>query len=243
MLDWLGPILGIVLVDLILSGDNAVVIGAAAAALPARQRLIAIGVGGGGAIVLRIFFALAATILLQLPYLGIIGGIILLVIAIRLLTDRNTIVDHSKQKTASAGEQCSTDTKNAILKSDSKGPLMSIFTILIADVMMSLDNVLAMAGLANGNLILLSAGLALSITILLVGSALVAVLIGRFPWLLDIACLVVGWTAVNIILGDGRLQTFLLRFPWMNLVAYAAVTIIILVADVYFQKCPRKLNN
>ncbi len=100
MLDWLGPILGIVLVDLILSGDNAVVIGAAAAALPARHRLVAIGVGGGGAIVLRIFFALAATVLLQLPYLDIVGGILLLVIAIRLLTDRNTIVDHSKQKTS-----------------------------------------------------------------------------------------------------------------------------------------------
>jgi YjbE family integral membrane protein len=243
MLDWLGPILGIVLVDLMLSGDNAVVIGAAAAALPARQRLIAIGVGGGGAIVLRIFFALAATRLLQLPYLGIVGGIILLVIAIRLLTDRNTILDHSKQKTAPTGGQCSTDTKNAVLESDSKGPLMSIFTILVADVMMSLDNVLAMAGLANGNLFLLSAGLALSITILLVGSALVAILIRRLSWLLDIACLVVGWTAVDIFLGDDRLQPFLQRFPWMNLVAYAAVTIIILMADVYFQKCPRKFNN
>lgn len=243
MLDWLGPILGIVLVDLILSGDNAVVIGAAAAALPARHRLVAIGVGGGGAIVLRIFFALAATVLLQLPYLDIVGGILLLVIAIRLLTDRNTIVDHSKQKTSLAEGQGHPDTNIIALKSDSKGLLMSIFTILVADVMMSLDNVLAMAGLANGNLLLLSAGLALSITILLVGSALVAILIKRLPWLLDIACLVVGWTAVDIFLGDDRLLTFLQRFPWMNLVAYAAVTILILVADVYFQKCARKINN
>ncbi len=243
MLDWLGPIFGIVLVDLILSGDNAVVIGAAAAALPARQRLIAIGVGGGGAIVLRIFFSLAATVLLQLPYLGIVGGILLLVIAIRLLTDRKTIEDHSKQKTSPAEEQGHPDTKIIALKSDSRGPLISIFTILVADVMMSLDNVLAMAGLAEGNLLLLSAGLVLSITILLVGSALVAILIERLPWLLDIACLVVAWTAVNIFLGDDRLQTFLQRFPWMSLVAYAAVTIIILVADVYFQKCSRKINN
>jgi len=243
MLDWLGPILGIVLVDLILSGDNAVVIGAAAAALPARHRLVAIGVGGGGAIVLRIFFALAATVLLQLPYLDIVGGILLLVIAIRLLTDRNTIVDHSKQKTSLAEGQGHPDTNIIALKSDSKGLLMSIFTILVADVMMSLDNVLAMAGLANGNLLLLSAGLALSITILLVGSALVAILIKRLPWLLDIACLVVGWTAVDIFLGDDRLLTFLQRFPWMNLVAYAVVTILILVADVYFQKCARKINN
>src|SRR5436305_14205765 len=87
MIDWLGPIVGIVLIDLVLSGDNAVVIGAAAAALPPQQRLIAIVVGGGGAIILRIFFALAATVLLQMPYLGIVGGIILLAIAVRLLAD------------------------------------------------------------------------------------------------------------------------------------------------------------
>src|SRR5215470_12489517 len=98
MIDWLGPILGIVLVDLVLSGDNAVVIGAAAAALPPRQRLTAIVIGGGGAIILRIFFALAAGVLLQLPYLGVVGGLILLVIAIRLLADQSTILSHYKHK-------------------------------------------------------------------------------------------------------------------------------------------------
>jgi len=77
---------------------------------------------------------------------------------------------------------------------------------------MSLDNVLAVAGLAGGNLILLVAGLALSITILLTGSALVAVLIARLPWLLDIACLIVGWTAANIFLGDDKLLPFFSAF-------------------------------
>ncbi|HWS83809.1 MAG TPA: YjbE family putative metal transport protein, partial [Ktedonobacteraceae bacterium] len=200
MVDWLGPIIGIVLIDLVLSGDNAIVIGAAAAALPPRQRLTAVVVGGGGAIILRIFFTLAASVLLQLPYLGVVGGIILLVIAIRLLTDCSSILYHSKQKTALAGEQADPDTDVVAPKSDSMGLLMAIFTILVADVMMSLDNVLAVAGLAGGNLILLVAGLALSITILLTGSALVAILITRLPWLLDIACLIVGWTAANIFL-------------------------------------------
>ncbi|HEX3641506.1 MAG TPA: YjbE family putative metal transport protein, partial [Ktedonobacteraceae bacterium] len=238
--DWLGPIIGIMLIDLVLSGDNAIVIGAAAAALPPRQRLIAIVVGGGGAIILRIFFALAASILLQLPYLGVVGGIILLVIAIRLLADHNSILYHSKQKTALAGEQANPDTAIVAPKSDSMGLLMAIFTIFVADVMMSLDNVLAVAGLAGGNLILLVAGLALSITILLTGSALVAVLIARLPWLLDIACLIVGWTAANIFLGDDKLLPFFQRFPWVNIAAYVGVTIIVLVVDVYLRKRPRK---
>ncbi len=243
MIDWLGPILGIVLVDLVLSGDNAVVIGAAAAALPSRQRMTAIVVGGGGAIVLRIFFALAATMLLQLPYLGVVGAIVLLVIAVHLLADSNTILHHSKQKTSLKGESAHPDTDAVAPKSDSMSLFASIFTILVADVMMSLDNVLAMAGLAQGNLLLLIAGLALSITILLTGSALVAVLIARLPWLLDIACLVVGWTAANIFLGDDTLLPFFQRFPWVNIVAYAAVTIIVLGADVYLRKRVRKSSH
>jgi YjbE family integral membrane protein len=241
MVDWLGPIIGIVLIDLVLSGDNAVVIGAAAAVLSPRQRLTAIVVGGGGAIILRIFFTLAASVLLQLPYLGVVGGIILLVIAIRLLIDRSSILYHSKQKTALAGEQANPDV--VAPKSDSMGLLMAIFTILVADVMMSLDNVLAVAGLAGGNLILLVAGLALSITILLTGSALVAILITRLPWLLDIACLVVGWTAANIFLGDDKLLPFFQRFPWVNIAAYVGVTIIILVVDVYLRKRPSKSSH
>jgi predicted tellurium resistance membrane protein TerC len=120
---------------------------------------------------------------------------------------------------------------------------MAIFTILVADVMMSLDNVLAVAGLAGGNPILLVAGLALSITVLLTGSALVAVLIARLSWLLDIACLIVGWTAANIFLGDDKLLPFFQRFPWVNIAAYVGVTIIVLVVDVYLRKRSRKSSH
>lgn len=241
MIDWFGPILGIVLVDLVLSGDNAVVIGAAAAALPPRQRLTAIVVGGGGAIILRIFFALAAGILLQLPYLGVVGGLILLVIAIRLLADQSTIHSHPKHKTSTLAEEQSHPDAIAH-KSDSMGLLSSILTILLADIMMSLDNVLAVAGLAKGNLLLLVAGLVLSITILLTGSALVAVLIARLPWLLDIACLIVGWTAANIFLNDDTLLPFFQHFPWVNVVTYVVVTLIVLVIDVYLQKRARRVS-
>src|SRR6266487_4498064 len=88
MLAILGAIGGIVLIDLVLSGDNALVIGAAAAGLPRRQRWLAIAMGGGGAVVLRIIFVFIVTLLLQLPLLQAIGAIILLFIAIRLLIDR-----------------------------------------------------------------------------------------------------------------------------------------------------------
>src|SRR5258708_7135001 len=88
MLELLSAVGSIVLADLVLSGDNALVIGAAAASLPGRQRWVAILAGGAGAIILRITFAFAAYLLLQLPWLQAIGGILLLIIAIRLLADR-----------------------------------------------------------------------------------------------------------------------------------------------------------
>src|SRR5690242_3730477 len=88
MLELLGALGGIILVDLALSGDNALVIGAAASDLPRRQRWYAIVIGGGGAIVLRIIFAVAVTFLLQLPFLQAIGGVVLLYIAVRLLLER-----------------------------------------------------------------------------------------------------------------------------------------------------------
>ena len=104
MASWLSSILAIFLVDLVLSGDNAIVIGAAASGLPRDQRMLAILVGGGSAIVLRILFSLAATILLQLRFLGIIGSIILLFIALRLLIERS----HEQGQNAEEGESTKT---------------------------------------------------------------------------------------------------------------------------------------
>ena len=89
MIEILGAVGSIILIDLVLSGDNALVIGAAAAGLPRRQRWYAIALGGSGAIVLRITFAVIATLLLRLPLLQAIGGLLLLMIAIRLLMDRS----------------------------------------------------------------------------------------------------------------------------------------------------------
>jgi YjbE family integral membrane protein len=224
MLSWLGPLGGIILVDLVLSGDNALVIGAAAAKLPRKQRLLAILLGGGGAIVLRIAFAIIATLLLQLPLLKAIGGALLMVIAVRLLMDRNTTTEGEGDKQKQAGDS-----------GIKRGFFPALMTILVADVTMSLDNVLAVGALAAGELLILSVGLVVSILFLLVGSALISELISRLPWLLDIASLVLGWTAAHMILDDINLGPVLDRFPWTDYAIPAVAIALILVADFYLR--------
>ena len=229
MLEFLGAVGSIILIDLVLSGDNALVIGAAAAGLPRRQRWYAFALGGSGAIVLRIAFAVIATLLLRLPLLQAIGGLLLLIIAIRLLMDRSD-AKHTKsvERASSAQEgKFGLATDAPVTKSF----WAAMLTILVADVTMSLDNVLAIGALAQGNLPLLAAGLLLSIVLLLLGSALVAELIGRLPWLLDVAALVLAWTAANMILDDIRLGPLLEHFPWTRIVLPAVAFGIVIAAD------------
>lgn len=229
----LGAIGGIVLVDLALSGDNALVIGAAAAGLPARQRAMAIGLGGIGAIVLRATFAIIATLLLQFPLLQAIGGLLLLWIAVRLLTDRNAKHDGtvSMAEAGLAGAETADRGRHA-----ARGFLGALLTIVVADVTMSLDNVLAVGALAAGHLLLLVAGLALSMALLLVGSALIATLIGRLPWLLDVAALVLGWTAGNMVLHDLRLAPFWEMLPWSAVIVHAVAIGFVLAADLLLRR-------
>jgi YjbE family integral membrane protein len=230
VLEFLGALASIILIDLVLSGDNALVIGAAAAGLPKRQRWSAIILGGGGAILLRIAFAFAATFLLRLPLLQAIGGGLLLVIAIRLLLDRN----HAKPAPdARPAEERQASKPLAMANAAAnRGFWAALLTILVADVTMSLDNVLAIGALAAGNLPLLAAGLLLSITLLLLGSALIATLIGRLPWLLDVAALVLAWTAAHMILDDIRLAPLLEHFPWTQFALPAVAFAVVIAADI-----------
>lgn len=235
MLEVLGIIGGIVLVDLVLSGDNALVIGAAAASLPRQQRYAAILAGGIGAIVLRILFTLAAALLLQLPLLQAIGGALLIAIAIKLLLDR----EHDRKKHAAASEAtsgvASVSAESGVQQGVQRGLLSALLTIIVADVTMSLDNVLAVAALASEHIPLLIGGLLLSILILLIGSALVAELINRLPWLLDVAALVLGWTASNMILHDQRLGPILEQHSWTAFVIPGVILGVILAADIFFR--------
>ncbi len=174
---------GILLLDLILSGDNALVIGVAAASLPRHQRWYALLLGGAGAITLRIFLTALASLLLNIPFLQSIGGLFLVYISVKLLLDRT-------QPTSDPSRPGDT------------AFLSALRTIIIADVTMSLDNILAVGALSNGDLLPLVFGLLLSISILLVGSAFISVIAERFEWLLYLAVFVLGWTSATMVHDD-----------------------------------------
>ena len=213
----LSAAMSIVLVDLLLSGDNALVIGTAAAALPRRQRLIAILFGGFAAIVLRIGFSLISTVVLNLPWVQTIGGIILLIIAVRLLADRAAETHETHERERKTNQSM----------------WMAILTILFADLTMSLDNILAVGAIANGNLLLLTIGVLLSVALLLVSSVIIAELVTRLSWLIDIAAFVLAWTAGNMIHDDLKQNVaYFAQLHWSPLVLPVIAIAIVLLADI-----------
>lgn len=212
---------GIVLVDLVLSGDNALVIGAAAARLPRHQQRSAIIWGGAGAIVFRITLASIATVLFGIPLVQAIGGAAILIIAIRLLLPED----------AGAGRR---------LGSRSDRLMAAIITIMVADVSMSTDNVLAIGALAAGNVPLLAAGLVLSMLLLLTASAIVAALIRRFWWLLDVAATILGWTAASLIANDQWLNEHLHPTSQERALVYVVCLGIVLTVDLGLRLAGRR---
>ena len=179
-LDFISSVLSIIVIDLVLSGDNAVVIGMAARRLSPENRRRAIIFGGAGAVGLRVLFTAMATLLLDVPYLQAAGGVLLLWIAYKLVRPHG----HEAQV------------------SEAGSLREAIRTIILADVVMSLDNILAVGGAADGHLGLLLFGLILSIPILLLGSELVARLLGRLPILIYVGAFVLILTAVEMVLED-----------------------------------------
>lgn len=176
---WVG-FFNIIVLDLILSGDNAVVIGMAARNLPASQRKKAILIGAGVAVLLRAALTAVAAYLLMVPLLMTTGGLLLLWIAVKLLVEQ----EEESHVTVS------TNMRNAVK------------TIIIADVVMSLDNVLAVAGAAHGNVYLVIFGLALSIPIIMWGSKWIAYILNHYPWLVYLGSGILGYTAGKLIVDD-----------------------------------------
>jgi YjbE family integral membrane protein len=223
VLDWLRILGSIILIDLVLSGDNALVIGAVAASLQSKFRWIAFLVGGGGAILVRILLTYSFTILLQVHYLETIGGVLLLFIAARLLLQPPQ--EHNSTE-ASHGRMHD----NALMRFLKRHHiLMSILTILVADLTTSLDNIVAIAALARSNTILLIAGLLLSITLLLVGSAIIANLIQRLPWLILVAAGTLAIVAAQLVIQDTNVLDYLLNQNVVGPVTYLVVIVIMLM--------------
>jgi YjbE family integral membrane protein len=197
---WVG-LLKIIWINIILSGDNAVVIALAARSLPPHQQKKAVIWGSGAAVVMRIALTVVAVKLLALPYLQIIGGLLLLWIGLQLLGD-----DHAED--GAAKEQGSL--------------LVAIRTILIADLVMSLDNVIAVAAAAKGNTTLLIAGLAISIPLVIFGSTLMIKLMERFPIIVMLGAALIGWVGGETIVNDVLLRDLVAQNQWLHYAAAAA---------------------
>ena len=203
MFESLSAIISIIIIDLVLSGDNAVVIGMAARSLSPENRRKAIIFGGAGAVGLRILFTALATVLLGIPYLQAIGGLLLIYIAYKLMRPQGA--SHGNIKQAGTLRE-------------------AIQTIVLADVVMSLDNILAVAGAAHGDIRLLMFGLLLSIPILLFGSELVARLLGRFPAFLYLGAFVLVHAAVVMFLEDPTVHARIDTNIWQEFAISLAIT-------------------
>ncbi|MGA8615448.1 MAG: TerC family protein [Xanthobacteraceae bacterium] len=174
-------VLEIALVNILLSGDNAVIIAMACRELPRRQRTWGIALGAGVGVVLRLIFAGAITWLFALPYLKIIGGVALLYIGARVLVPRDP-------------ESGQVETSVRMWR--------AVWIVVVADIVMSFDNILALVEIANGDVALLAIGLAISIPLVVGGAALITTLIDRLPILIWAGAALLGWVAGNTVIGD-----------------------------------------
>ncbi|MGE8941920.1 TerC family protein [Leptospira interrogans] len=165
-------VLRIVGIDIVLAGDNAVVIALACRSLPPNQRMVGIILGAGVAVLLRIFFTIIIQHLLEIYYLKLIGAFLLIWIAVKLLTADNASEEHVK-------------TGNSLWE--------AVRIVAIADLVMSLDNMLAIAAAAGGNTNLIIFGLALSIPLVVGGSTLILSLLTKFPVLIWAGAALLGW--------------------------------------------------
>ncbi len=185
-MEFLGALLGIMMVNIVLSGDNAVVIALASRALPPKQQKMAILWGSAGAIGLRVILTVVAVVLLHIPYVQFFGGVLLVWIAAKLLLE-----DGSGENVEAAG---------SLWK--------AVKTIIIADIVMSLDNTLAIAAVAKGDYLLLGLGLALSIPLIVFGSQIIIKIMDRFPVIVYAGAGLIAWTAGEMMQGDKLMAGF-----------------------------------
>lgn len=202
---WIG-LVKIVWINIILSGDNAVVIALAARSLPPEQQKKAVMFGSGAAVVLRIVLTVVAAKLLELSFLQIVGGLLLLWIGYQLLTGEED----------EDGESKGTGTMFAAIR-----------TILIADLVMSLDNVIAVAATAQGDMLLLILGLAISIPLVIFGSTLMIKLMDRFPVIVTLGAALIGWVGGETIVHDNVLHDYAIGHPWLHYVAAVAGAVLV----------------
>ncbi len=183
----------IITINIVLSGDNAVVIAIACRKLPVAQQKKAIIWGTMLAVIVRVIATILAVYLLKIPYLYLIGGLILLWISYRLLREEDG------QEDIDASEDI----------------VQAVKTIVVADVMMGLDNVLAIAGAAQGNIILIVIGLLISVPLMVFGSQLILRVMERFAWLVYVGAGVLALAAANMIFTEEAVREWITPVPWL----------------------------
>lgn len=216
----------IIAIDILLSGDNAIVIALAARSLPKHQQRWAILGGTAGAVGLRILFATVVIYLMTIPYLKLVGGVLLLWIAVKLLLPDDDGGGEDGGK-SSAG-----NTKF----------LGAIGTIMMADAVMSLDNVIGIAAASKGSILLLSIGLAISIPICIYGATLVLKLLGRYPWLVTAGCGLLGWIGGDVAYSDPAVAalTAELHPYWHHAVAAICAVLVVVVGHAIARHVARR---
>jgi YjbE family integral membrane protein len=207
--DFLLRFLSITLIDLSLSGDNAIVIGMAAASLPKKERKWAIVFGGGLAILLRVLLTTIASLLMTISLLSAVGGCVLFWVAWKLM---------KMDVEGDSGDDATNHTKNF---------RQAIFIIVTADFMMSLDNVIAVAGTAHGDIVLLILGLLLSMPLLIGTGGAISLLIDRFKWLVFVGAAVICFAGTRMIFEDRFIESRL-QMPTALILVISAVAGIVL---------------
>ena len=201
----IAAVLKIMLIDLVLSGDNAAVIGLAIRHLPPKQKKRAAVYGGMAAVLLRILFTMFAAVLMRVPYVSALGGIILIIITFKLLTG------HDER------EQHVSGTVNI---------WSAVGIIVVADLSMAFDNVLAVAGAAAGEPLLVMMGLLLSVPLLIWGSTFISRLMSRYPAILWAGGAILLHTALHMLINDTALGLYRYMQPWDGALAWGCAALL-----------------
>lgn len=211
-------VLQIIWIDILLSGDNAIIIALACRNLPQHQKRWGLVLGAATAVVLRIVFAGAVTFLLDTPYLRAIGAVLLFWIAVKLVLPEE---EH---------EERADDQINTLWR--------AVLTIAIADAAMSLDNVIAVAAASGGSVSLLAFGIAFSIPLLIIGSALVLSIFERYPFLIWAGAALLGWISGHLLATDVVARDFVGALPGdgVTMVSFAGLALVVVTAVIILRR-------
>lgn len=222
MMDWFLLFLQIMFINIVLSGDNAVVIAMASKNLPVHQRKQAVWWGAAGAIGLRLILTVVAVVLLKIPFIQALGSVLLIWIAIKLLVEDEGHADVKQATTLKA----------------------AIWTIIVADFVMSLDNVLAIAAAAKNDLSVIILGIGLSIPLIIWGSTIIMKLLTKFPVLIYIGAGILGYTAGEMFISDKKIhEMFLHNMPSSHYIIPVLTTLVVIAAGLLKKFMSNRANH